>query len=248
MLLSTFELLLKPITPTPGTISGSDRGILQGYFLNISNPNNSNLRIRLRYNLTATSPPVNPSQLLPILDISGSNDFSIPLVADGLNRFRYDFVLNAGDTALAILQPDIRNLNPATDNLEVRGYVEVFFLLSFFPFPGSPPTRQLLVTPEHRGTFLPSPNESENEEFDQLIVSLPTSTGASLLNVDSIFNPIFETPTPIPNPLPQPTIPTGSVSNNNGSNIEQAETWQQILSVMAQKIDSLETRLSSEKT
>lgn len=246
MLLSTFELLLKPITPTPGTISGSNRGILQGYFLNISNPNSFTVRVRLRYNLTSTTTPVDPSQLLPILDVNGSNNFSIPLVADGSNRFRYDFILNAGNTALAILQPDIRNLDPATANLEIRGYVEVFFLSSFFPFPGSMPTRQLLVTPEHRGTFLPSPDGGGNE-FDQLIVSLPTSTGASLLNVDSIFDPIFELPTPIPNPLPQPTMPTASVSNGNSSNIEQADTLQ-ILSVMAQKIDSLETRLISEKT
>lgn len=246
MLLSTFELLLKSITPTPGTISGSNRGILQGYFLNISNPNNFNLRIRLRYNLASTSIPVNPSQIISILDADGNNDISNP-VADGPNRLRYDFVLDAGNTALVILQPDIRALDPATTDLEIRGYVELFFLTSFFPFPGSVSTRQLLVTPEHRGTFLPSPDGSGNGEFDQLIVSLPTSTGASLLDVDSIFDPIFEIPTPIPNPFPSPTFPINPVTNSNGFDNEQAVSLQQILSTMVQKVDSLEARLISEQ-
>ena len=44
----------------------------------------------------------------------------------------------------------------------------------------------LLVTPEHRGTFLPSPGGVGLGEFDQLITSLPTATGGSLIDVDVI--------------------------------------------------------------
>lgn len=232
MLLSTFELLLKPITPTPGMVPNSDRGILQGYFLNVANPNNVNLRLRLRY--TALTPQINPAEVLAIRDTAGGNVFG-GLVADGPNRFRYDFSLNAQDTGLVILQPNIRNLDPATANLEVRGYVEIFILVPFF---GTP--RSLLLTPEHRGTFLPSPNGTG--EFDQLITSLPTSTGASLMEVDVISNfPHFPLqpvplPAPVPAPGPAPLAPVEEVPV-----IDPV----QVLNVMAQRIESLEQQLQT---
>ncbi|MGD1952796.1 MAG: hypothetical protein ACFB14_24590 [Leptolyngbyaceae cyanobacterium] len=116
---------------------------------------------------------------------------------DGPNRFRYDFTLNAGDTGLFILQPNILSLNPAIDQVEVRGFVEVFIVVPFFGLP-----RPLLLTPEHRGTFLPSPGG--NGEFDQLIVSLPTATGGSLMEVDTISSFVIEPPVLVPTPLPQP--------------------------------------------
>ncbi|NEP88879.1 MAG: hypothetical protein F6K18_19680 [Okeania sp. SIO2C2] len=45
MLVSTFELLLKTITPNAGNIPNSDRQVLQGYFLTIANPNNTDLKL-----------------------------------------------------------------------------------------------------------------------------------------------------------------------------------------------------------
>ncbi|EDX83971.1 hypothetical protein S7335_1668 [Synechococcus sp. PCC 7335] len=243
MLLSTFELLLKPITPNPGTVAGSDRGILQGYFLNVANPTNRNLRIRLRFN--ATTPSINPAELLDILDTGGTNNFAGSLVADGPNRFRYDFSLSAGDTGLFILQPDILNLDPATDQVEVRGFVEVFIVVPFFF--GNPAS--LLLTPEHRGTFLPSPGG--NGEFDQLAVSLPTSTGASLMEVDVIFDPPIPhipLPNPIPIPLPNPTTvsPTASgLADSNGADRASVQAdLPQILNAMAERIESIENGLA----
>ena len=238
MLLSTFELLLKPITPNPGTVPGSDRGVLQGYFLNVANPTNRNLRIRLRFN--ATTPSIDPAELLDILD-RGINNFAGSLVADGPNRFRYDFSLSAGDTGLFILQPNILNLDPAADQVEVRGFVEVFILVPFFFGNPSP----LLLTPEHRGTFLPSPGG--NDEFDQLVVSLPTSTGASLIEVDTITNFVFENPElpiPIPN-LPSVIPTTPSLTGGNGTNGASAQPdLPQILNAMAERIESLENDLA----
>lgn len=177
MLLSTFELLLKPITPTTGTISNSNRTVLQGYFLNIANPNNVALNLRLRFN--ATTPGINNSELIVIRDVTGNNAFG------NLNaKNEFNFTLNARDTGLVILQPDIRNLDPDTANLEVRGYIEIF-VVSFSPFPYRQ-SYQLLVTPEHRGTFLDSPGGIGAGEFDQLISSLPTATGRGLIDVDVI--------------------------------------------------------------
>lgn len=244
MLLSTFELLLKKITPNAGTISGSDRGVLQGYFLNLSNPTASNLRLRLRFN--ATTPSIDPDQLLDILDTGGSNDFSGSLVSDGSpNRFRYDFTLNAGDTGLFILQPNILKLDPKADQVEVRGFVEIFILVPFFF--GSP--RPLLLTPEHRGTFLPSPDG--NGEFDQLAVSLPTSTGASLMVVDTLVNPFFETPTvTIPDSL-RPTVPAEvlePIVNNGADGASIQPSLPQILTVMADRIQSIEESLATSQS
>ncbi|MBE9064298.1 hypothetical protein [cf. Phormidesmis sp. LEGE 11477] len=249
MLLSTFELLLKPITPNPGTVAGSDRGILQGYFLNVANPTNRNLRIRLRFN--ATTPSINPTELLNILDTGGTNNFAGSLVADGPNRFRYDFGLSAGDTGLFILQPNILSLDPAADQVEVRGFVEVFILVPFFCRNPSP----LLLTPEHRGTFLSSPGG--NGEFDQLAVSLPTATGASLMEVDTISsfppfpnpNPIpfpRPIPNPIPFPIPTPTLPVtpGLIDSNGAENASVQPDLAQILTVMAERIESIENGLA----
>ncbi len=243
MLLSTFELLLKKITPSPGTVSGSDRSILQGYFLNLSNPTARNLRIRLRFN--ATTPSINPSELLDVLDTDGSNNFAGSLVANGPNRFRYDFTLNAGDTGLFILQPNILRLNPRADEVEVRGFVEIFVVVPFF---GSP--QPLLVTPEHRGTFLPSPDGSG--EFDQLAVSLPTSTGAALMQVDTIPGFVFENPSviDIPDSLRPPLPPAvlEQVASNGTDTASAQPSLPQILNAMADRIQSIEAGLATSQS
>ncbi|HEY9761197.1 MAG TPA: hypothetical protein V6D07_01665 [Trichocoleus sp.] len=244
MLLSTFELLLKKITPTPGTVSGSDRGILQGYFLTVANPNNVSLRLRLRFN--AQTPGIDRSKLLVIKDTGGSNEFTNLSVSN-----TYDFRLDAGDTGLIIVQPDITKLKPGTDEVEVRGYVEISAVSSFF-FPGNARTFPLLVTPEHRGTFLGSPGGSS--EFDQLVNALPTSSGSCLLNVETVLDrpvvfpqppfPISEIPTPelIPVPLPDPVGPVAGVASLPNA---QLENIQQVLNFMAQRIDELSQQVPS---
>lgn len=246
MLLSTFELLLKPITPTAGMIPGSDRSILQGYFLNVANPNNTPLRLRLRFN--AQSPGLDRTKLLVARDTLGDNELASLTPGN-----TYDFRLNAGDTGLVILQPDIRMLNPANerDQIEVRGYVEIFAVSSFpFPFPGSARSFPLLVTPEHRGTFLPSPGTSG--DFDQLITALPTSSGSALLNVDTVLDPVFPGPVvpgpqfPQPIPIPGPIDPIGPVAGGiDPGVVAQLENIQQVLGFMAQRLDDLSQPVSS---
>jgi hypothetical protein len=235
MLLSTFELLLKPITPTPGTVTSSDRSILQGYFLSIANPNPFRVRVRLRFN--ATTPAINISQVLTINDTLGTNTFS-SLAATGI----YEVSLAARDTGLVILQPDITKLDPANpaDQVEVRGYVEIVVVRRFpaFPIISNVP---LLLTPEHRGTFLPSPNGSG--EFDQLICPLPTSSGGSLMNVETVAeSPILVNPGLLE---PRPAFPNGNGGNNGSTETEpQLDSIEQLLGFMAQRLDELSDQLS----
>ncbi|WP_228022031.1 hypothetical protein [Vasconcelosia minhoensis] len=228
-------------------MSGSDRGILQGYFLNIANPTNNSLRLRLRFN--AQSPNIDRSKLLVIRDTGGSNDF-----ANLTAQNTYDFRLAAGDTGLVILQPDIRNLDPTNvaDRVEIRGYVEIF-VVGFFPFPFRGRGFQLLATPEHRGTFLPNPGGSG--EFDQLISSLPTMSGGSLINVDTV--PPFPIPFPNPpvaipdlQPIPDFPVIDNGTNSNGASSIPAGDPQlvgiQQLLSAMADQIDDINQRLPQE--
>ncbi|WP_299413413.1 hypothetical protein [Acaryochloris sp. IP29b_bin.148] len=226
MLLSTFELLLKDITPNEGNIANSNRKILQGYFLTISNPNDSDIQLRLKF--TATTPSLNSSQLIVIEDTGGSNNFG-SLDADN----GYNFDLEANDTGLIILQPDIINLDPSVDAVEFRGYVEIH-VRQPFPFPALL-NRQLLFTPEHRGTFLPNSGETE---FDQLFTAVPTSTGASLMEVDSIFDGGFPPfpPFPLPNaPGTNPALPEGA----------DMASMQQALVAMTQSVNELRQQVNS---
>ncbi len=239
MLLSTFELLLKKITPNPGTVPDSDRSLLQGYFLTVANPNSTNLRIRLRFN--ATTPQLNPAQLLNILDVNGSNNFAGALVADGANRFRYDFTLPAGDTGLFILQPNILTLNPGVDEVEVRGFVEIFIVVPFFG-----QARPLLVTPEHRGTFIGS-GRTRND-FDQLICPLPISTGAGLMTVDTVSSfalpPVFPPLEPAL-PRPFPVSPIAADQLDRAALDPSQVSAEQVLNAMAERIASLEASLTA---
>ena len=238
MLLSTFELLLKKITPTPGTVAGSDRAILQGYFLTVANPNNVPLRLRLRFN--AQTPAIDRSKLLAIKDTGGTNDFGTLSVNN-----TYDLRLDAGDTGLVILQPDITKLQPGTDEVEVRGYDEISVVSSFpFPVPGTTRSYPLLVTPEHRGTFLPTTGGAN--EFDQLVNALPTTSGSCLLNVETIIDRPVVLPTPLPiavpdfMPSPGPVGPSPVV---NPAADAQLENIQQVLNFMAQRLDDLSQQI-----
>jgi hypothetical protein len=62
-------------------------------------------------------------------------------------------------------------------NFEVRGYVEIF--LSSL---SAPKFAQLLLTPEHRGTFFNKDldNLASNPQLDQIAYSLPTANGSAL--------------------------------------------------------------------
>lgn len=175
-LVSTFELLVKPITPVTAPGGGAvARTVVQGYFLTIANTSNSNVRLTLQF--TATTPQLNVADTVTISDVTGANDFSdlTPVPGDP-NKFTFSVSILAKDTALVTLLPDVTKPEIIkAANLEIRGYVEI---LVNSPSAGNPVN--LLLTPEQRGTFLPQDLTVRNLDFDQLAYSLPTSTGGSL--------------------------------------------------------------------
>jgi hypothetical protein len=236
MLVSTFELLLTPITPVEGNIPGSARTVIQGYFLTIANPNNTPLRLRLRF--SATTPNLNLDDTITIRDVVGNNVFGDLVPTADPRKFNYDLSIPAHDTALVILQPDITKLNPDQDQLEVRGYVEIFLQGRFGGFQRF----NVLITPEHRGTFV-NKGVMNLSEFDQLVYSLPTATGSSLFQLTSpkVFKEVKPEIKEIPD-IKVRDIPDISKPDPDNITLPNLEL-QQSLGLMAQTIDNIQQRL-----
>jgi hypothetical protein len=196
MLISTFELLVKNILPSPAAPPASGvplgRTIIQGYFLTIANT--SDVAASFELKLIAQSPdfelrpdpdPPSPSQigsgdttLLAFFDINGKND-KLPLPAAGSPKtLTFDLTIGARDTGLFILQPNVTKptlISKAAQ--EIRGYSQISLK------PGGASSINILLTPEHRGTFLTPPSSDGSAvppDFDQLVYSLPTARGRSL--------------------------------------------------------------------
>jgi hypothetical protein len=185
MLISTFELLVKsqlpeevtPPTPLPPQLVPASRAVIQGYFLSISNLSNTS-PIALSLVFTSVSPPLSTLDTIVFVDATGNNVIG-DVTPVNPTKSRFSLTLDANDTGLFILQPDIisRPELLTNKNFEVRGYVEVF-LSSLSPIRRG----QVLITPEHRGTFFKDLTASD-PQLDQIVVSLPTSTGGSLFNL-----------------------------------------------------------------
>ncbi len=194
MLISTFELLVKPQLPkkdiledipniTPELLNKVDqlrRNAIQGYFLTLANLGSQNLMLSLVFTIKNST---DLNKIIPILDTTGSDDALgnlTPVPSPFANKLSFPLPLVAGDTALFLLQPNFLqfpNLLVDTD-FEVRGYVEVF-LSSLSPRPFN---SQIQVTPEHRGTFYKFPENDPNtlSQLDQYAYSLPVQNGGLL--------------------------------------------------------------------
>jgi hypothetical protein len=71
MLVSTFELLVKPISIPGFGNPAASRIIAQGYFLTIANPNDSEVGVRLQF--VATTPNLTIADTITIRDVTGGN-------------------------------------------------------------------------------------------------------------------------------------------------------------------------------
>lgn len=231
MLVSTFELLVKPISiPGFGNPTAS-RLIAQGYFLTIANPNNFSVTARLQF--IATTPNLTIADTVTIRDVTGANIIGELVATADPRKLTYDLRIPAHDTALVTLLPDLgKDILPPfgepdliTQQLEIRGYVEIS-LQSPFSLRGT----NLLLTPEHRGTFIPQNLAAANLDFDQLAYSLPTATGGSLFKLGGFLVPAIPA-------IEEPTVSIPNLPINGG--IEQ------IFNQMAERIDGLEQRLES---
>jgi hypothetical protein len=183
MLVSTFELLVKPIAPAGAGPASLGRTVVQGYFLTIANTTATEAGLRLRFR--ATTPNLDLANTIVIQDIVGTNSFGELTPTSNPQRFRYDITIPANDTALITLLPDVSSPPVvAGKNLEIRGFVEVIRR----PVPNTDPLEDLplnlLLTPEHRGTFFSGDPAAPAPDIDQLAYALPTATGRALYTLD----------------------------------------------------------------
>jgi len=186
---SHFELVFKPQSPVPPADT-----VLQGYFLKISNLEDRELAFRLDF---VTSPITNPDRSLSgntivFVDTPGSNNnsglFSLLGAVDAksfrLNRF---VVIPAHGTALVAVLPSdpfaMPGAPPPVPNFECRGYVQLtlpaLFRNRFFAAPQSDTPVKVMVTPQHRATYLSGTGVIN----DQTQSSLPVAGGSAVLHV-----------------------------------------------------------------
>jgi hypothetical protein len=222
-LVSTFELLVKPIAPP---LTGPDvvrRTVVQGYFLTIANTGNIPANLRLQF--TANQPNIDLSKTATFLDINGVDVKGDLIPTPDPRKFNFNLTVPGHDTILFSLLPDLTAAGVVTDkNLEIRGYVEVFRSSLFGQ------DYNLLLTPEHRGTFLPQNLAAAIPDFDQLAYALPTANGSSLYQLKSIVLP--------------PVITSGA--NGNASNVSiSASDIQEMFSMMAEQMEQLKQSLAS---
>lgn len=188
MLVSTFELLVKrqlpkEITDANGNLIPLSRPIVQAYFLTIANITENPVNLILNFK-AVTAMTVLPDITATFLDTNGVNLIG-DVIPEVNNAYKYPIDLDASTTCLFILQPDIiNNKQFLTDlNVELRGYVDIELA------PGSPNSSvQLLITPEHRGTFFRSGITNNTPRSDrqlgEISYSLPTASGGSLFTLE----------------------------------------------------------------
>ena len=174
-LLSSFELLVKPIASAMPLLPGGDRTIVQAYLLLLSNLNPiSEPEVALRLKFTVGGMPLNSRKLLTIFDPGTGNQFDTLDV----NGKTGDLVLPSGFTGLFWLQSDLRQPDvlpapPNKPNLEIRGYVEAEVS------PKSATSNvKLLITPQHRSMFFSSLTASD---CNQKTCLLSTAWGGALI-------------------------------------------------------------------
>lgn len=209
MLVSNFELLLKRIATVnaPPSITAVFRRVVQGYFLEVSNLEES-LRVRMFPRLTISVSSGNriiqagpPPNVQAIFDNGNTQNLSLnvsPINQGNPNVLQYNigaFVLEPQQTGLIAILPNLNAfINDANPDLEIRGYVELL-RARFFIF-GSVPPAQILISPETRGTFLdndyPTTNTANELDFDQLAYSIPTASGRGQNTIEGLPPIVFD--------------------------------------------------------
>jgi hypothetical protein len=200
--ISTFELIFKPQSPaSPSGVTAVDR-VIQGYFLCIANLEPKEYRYRLEFIV----PPPPPGTLagafrtpagntLVFVD-SGGSDNQQGVLAGSANQSRFvpstGFVrVPAHGTALVAVLPSAFGASPldpsplVLPNFETRGWVRITLpavrvggggFSSLFTVAQSNSPVRVLLTPQHRATFL----KADNTISDQIQASLPLAGGAGI--------------------------------------------------------------------
>jgi hypothetical protein len=180
-LVSTFELLRAPQLPRNLTnrfpaLQPLTRNFIQGYFLSIAN-----LTPEIRFYsliLNPSSPIEEKDFVLSLLNtFAGAEPVSEEIGKDG--RIRFDFNVNAGETALIILIPDL--LNPELpEAYDLRGFIELF--LRPDAANNQSPTAQVLANAEHRSTYYDDKLQAIGEQAS----SIALAEGRALITIDTL--------------------------------------------------------------
>jgi len=202
MEVSNFEIVYKPQSPV-----GPADTVLQGYFLEISNLEDVDLRFRLDlWTSSITDPDRSPQNNTAILvDRPGSdNADTFSLIGDiDAKSFRVSpwiSVPACGTALIAVLPSDPFVFPNEPPNFEVRGFVTLRLPAVFqpgggggFPFFFGPqldrPAR-VMLTPQNRALFI----GTDGENNAQTQASLPLATGQALNEVEPESGIIFPPP------------------------------------------------------
>lgn len=189
MIISTFELLVKPQLPKdlPGNIPSSvkqkidklRRTVIQGYFLTIANLSSVDIFFTLTFTVKL-APGISIDDLVTFFDTTGSDmgddmPGKLERVKGFTNKFIASVPLMSQSTGLFLVQPNIIKKPELLDgaNFEVRGFAEVSLATST----SNVSDVAVLITPEHRGTFFDNLTGTGSAGRDQIAYSLPVQNG-----------------------------------------------------------------------
>jgi hypothetical protein len=202
MIVSNFELLIKKLAP-PNVIEPFNRRVVQGYFLTITNLEARNISLKLRITVAdgTANRAINliTNNVVCAYDVSPRDNGRLSLISvatatPSVKIFQTDSIeIPSKQTALIVVLPNTELITNTTPNpaLEIRGFIEVIqSSISFLSFPKFYEA-EVLLTPEHRGTFLdndfgriPVPSTATEMDFDQLAYALPIASGKAQNNIE----------------------------------------------------------------
>ena len=189
MEISSFELIYKPQSPT-----GAADVVLQGYFLNIANLEDTQLLFRVDFVTSSISDPDRSLANNTVAFIDRPNQNNIPASLIGTLtspsfRLKPNVVVPPKGTAkVAVLPSDPFPQPSGPANFEARGYVTLR-LPAIFAFDGNffrlrpqldRPAR-VLLTPQNRATYFGQSGDIN----DQTQASLPTGSGGAIDQVEA---------------------------------------------------------------
>jgi len=178
-LISIVELLRSPRLPQElvdrsAVLRPLSRSFIQGYFLSVANVSS-----RIAFFSLVLSPTANDSRKENVLPLFNTGSGAVPLATiqgvDG--RLRFDFSLDARETGLLILIPNLLSI-ALPEPFELRGYTELFLK------PGTTEDEsqrvEVLTAAEHRSTYF----DTNFTAVGELASSIPLAHGHALHSVE----------------------------------------------------------------
>jgi hypothetical protein len=201
-LVSTFEVLFTPQLPPglgPTAVAKVDEMVVKGYFLTISNPNDTAYTFTLGFHCNVNPNPV-PAQrtLASAVGFLDDGTTGVPLtISPGSTptEFSATITVSANGTVLVGVLPAFFTASGlASPVLECRGWVDIT-LPALFEEVGSGPFKfpervaqsaspvNILLTPEQRLTFLPMTGDAASAVEAQSAFALPPASGQGAVQV-----------------------------------------------------------------